>query len=315
MLENLYTTKMSANRKTLQNRFSKIRSESGRFSKIMAAVMSAVVAVTMLCATIVMASIESENEIVYEVYNGNTKINLQNSPFIYNDNYYLPLRETLNAFGINDIEYDNGTIKITMPDAQRRRWAWANYCEISLTSDEVIYKNGNAGTSSMDKPPVLKNGTVYVTEHFFSDLIRAGQIPGFRFKVIRDLSPESYYNIGEEVFIGTLEEQERFEPDGDNFVKRIIVDENRNTVAVIPVENQMPDKVHSVERNGNCFSADNYTGLFQGCFYNMSSAGKAVYKNSGIVVYQSNNPAAFIPAVWQINIPQPDLSALDEVIQ
>ncbi|MDO5396605.1 MAG: hypothetical protein Q4G33_01630 [bacterium] len=60
MLENLYTTKMSSNRKTLQNRFSKIRSEGGRFSKIMAAVMSAVVAVTMLCATVVMAAVGAD---------------------------------------------------------------------------------------------------------------------------------------------------------------------------------------------------------------------------------------------------------------
>ncbi|MDO5396604.1 MAG: hypothetical protein Q4G33_01625 [bacterium] len=60
MLENLYTTKMSANRKTLQNRFSQIRSEGGRFSKIMAAVMSAVVAVTMLCATVVMAAVGTD---------------------------------------------------------------------------------------------------------------------------------------------------------------------------------------------------------------------------------------------------------------
>lgn len=60
MLENLYTTKMSANKKTLQNRFTKIRRKSGRISKIMAAVMSCVVAVTMLGATIVMAAVGSD---------------------------------------------------------------------------------------------------------------------------------------------------------------------------------------------------------------------------------------------------------------
>ena len=48
MLEHLYTTKMSANKKTLQNRFTKIRRKSGRISKITAAVMSCAVAVTML---------------------------------------------------------------------------------------------------------------------------------------------------------------------------------------------------------------------------------------------------------------------------
>ena len=73
MLENLYTTKMSANKKTLQNRFTKIRRKSGRISKIMAAVMSCAVAVTMLGATIVMAAVGSDglehwdkNEIYYK---------------------------------------------------------------------------------------------------------------------------------------------------------------------------------------------------------------------------------------------------------
>lgn len=75
MLENLYTTKMSANKKILQNRFTKIRRKSGRISKIMAAVMSCAVAVAMLGATIVMAAVtatyENQNEqIKYEIYNG-----------------------------------------------------------------------------------------------------------------------------------------------------------------------------------------------------------------------------------------------------
>ena len=73
MLENLYTTKMSANKKTLQNRFTKIRRKSGRISKIMAAVMSCAVAVTMLGGAVVMAAVGSDglehwdkNEIYYK---------------------------------------------------------------------------------------------------------------------------------------------------------------------------------------------------------------------------------------------------------
>ena len=65
MLENLYTTKMSANKKTLQNRFTKIRRKSGRISKIMAAVMFCAVAITMLGATIVMAAMDG-----WELNNG-----------------------------------------------------------------------------------------------------------------------------------------------------------------------------------------------------------------------------------------------------
>lgn len=60
MLETIYTTKMSANKKTLQNRFTKIRSKNGRLSKTMALVMSVAIAVTMLCATVVMAAVGSD---------------------------------------------------------------------------------------------------------------------------------------------------------------------------------------------------------------------------------------------------------------
>ena len=73
MLENLYTTKMSANKKTLQNRFTKIRRKSGRISKIMAAVMSCTVAAVMLGGAVVMAAVGSDglehftkNEIYYK---------------------------------------------------------------------------------------------------------------------------------------------------------------------------------------------------------------------------------------------------------
>ena len=59
------------------------------------------------------------SEIKYEIYNGDKLISLINTPIIYDDNYYLPLRETLNAFGINDIQWDNGKIKISMPHSQK----------------------------------------------------------------------------------------------------------------------------------------------------------------------------------------------------
>lgn len=60
MLENLYTTKMNSDKKTLQLRFSKIRSKGGRLSKLMAAVMSVAIVVTMLGATVVMAAVGSD---------------------------------------------------------------------------------------------------------------------------------------------------------------------------------------------------------------------------------------------------------------
>ena len=56
MLENLYTTKMSVDKKKLQNRFLKIRSRGGRLSKMMAIIIFAVILLTMMFATIIIAA-------------------------------------------------------------------------------------------------------------------------------------------------------------------------------------------------------------------------------------------------------------------
>lgn len=60
MLENLYTTKMSGDAKTLQKRFSKIRTKQSRKSKITAAIMAAVLAMTALFATVAMAAVGAD---------------------------------------------------------------------------------------------------------------------------------------------------------------------------------------------------------------------------------------------------------------
>ncbi len=317
MLENLYTTKMSANKKTLQSRFTKIRSKSGRISKIMAAVMSCAVAVTMLGGAVVMAAVtanyENQNkQIKYEVYNGNKLISLTNTPIIYGDSYYLPLRETLNAFGINDIQWDGGKITISMPHSQKEGF-YADKCEVAIGSDYITYSDGSASNRTMSAVPILQDGITYVSEFFFEDLMRVGQIPNFRFNVIRDLAPEAYYKPGEEVFIGTLAQQERFSPDTP--VKRIITDENGNTVAVVTVENQQPQKLNSLQVDGDIVNAGSYGELFNICGVIITADGKHIYKNNGIIIYNNNNDRiAFIPVTWQINIPKADFSALNNQI-
>ncbi len=113
MLENLYTTKMSANKKILQNRFTKIRRKSGRISKIMAAVMSCAVAVTMLGATIVMAAVGSDG---LEHWNKN-------------EIYFLgSMNFTANTSGKNvpywvneDVTGKDGNISVTITNYQMRR--------------------------------------------------------------------------------------------------------------------------------------------------------------------------------------------------
>lgn len=147
MLENIYTTKMSANKKQLQNRFTKIRSSSGRISKMMSFVMAIFVAVTMLCATVVMAALNNEEEIKEPItlYSRGEIITLENKPFIQDNMTYFPLRETFEKLGVFDIEgnelvWDNGTIYITVAEATDKD---AVSYTIKIGSDMVDIKNIN----------------------------------------------------------------------------------------------------------------------------------------------------------------------------
>ena len=107
MLEKLYTTKMSAERKQLQNRFTKIRSVNSRISKMMSLAMAILVAVTMLCATVVMAAVVNEEENFF--INGKGYVIdivlIENELATHTDNYFVPLRQTFESLGY-EVVYD-----------------------------------------------------------------------------------------------------------------------------------------------------------------------------------------------------------------
>ena len=63
MLENLYTTKMSANKKSLKNRFAKIRSESGRIANAFSVTMLILILTTILYTAVVMAAMNEQKKI------------------------------------------------------------------------------------------------------------------------------------------------------------------------------------------------------------------------------------------------------------
>ncbi|MBE7033146.1 MAG: hypothetical protein E7406_02845 [Ruminococcaceae bacterium] len=62
MFENLYTTKMSMDKKKLQNRFSKIRSKTGRVSKMMAFLIFAGILLVIAFASVIIASNIDKNK-------------------------------------------------------------------------------------------------------------------------------------------------------------------------------------------------------------------------------------------------------------
>lgn len=112
MFKGFYTTQMSASHKQLQTRFVKMRSGSGRFSKLMAAVMSVILIFVMSCVTIVMAAVDNKPKNFY--VNGKdydiSPILIENSFATHNDCFYVPLRDTFEALGYK-VYYDVDKVK------------------------------------------------------------------------------------------------------------------------------------------------------------------------------------------------------------
>ena len=73
MLEKMFTTKMSMDKKKLQNRFSKIRSKNSMTSKYIAMAVFAVIIVSIICVSIWVAVNRQDDKIVYK----NEKMNIQ----------------------------------------------------------------------------------------------------------------------------------------------------------------------------------------------------------------------------------------------
>ena len=58
---------------------------------------------------------------------------MKNEPFIYGGEYYLPLRDILGGFGVNDIVYADGEIKIKFPTYMTKN-----------NTEEIMLKIGDA---------------------------------------------------------------------------------------------------------------------------------------------------------------------------
>ncbi len=74
MLENMYTTKISSNKKLLQSRFAKIHSKNKRFSKTAAVITTIFIVTAMLCTTMVMATFNNDGAYVENPRRELTKI-------------------------------------------------------------------------------------------------------------------------------------------------------------------------------------------------------------------------------------------------
>ena len=254
MFEKFYTTKMSENGKMLKHRFNKIRTNVSKRARFASYITLAVI-ISVFAFGACLAAAADMQDVRYQVYDGEKFVNFKNEPFVYKDLYYLPLRETLNIFGITDIAYDDGQIEVSLPAGMKR------YSSVNGESSDAPTKLGleigkdmayiapNYGNVVIQGVPILYNDLTYVPIYLFEILIQAGHIPDFQFNVIRTDDPKAYYSDGEEVYIGTVYEQDAYNPvnaDGTaKIVKRIIVDENGKALIVIPVEKQIKENIEA----------------------------------------------------------------------
>ena len=245
---------MSENGKILQHRFAKMRTNVSKRARFASYITLAVI-ISVFAFGACLAAAADMQDVRYQVYDGEKFVNFKNEPFVYKDLYYLPLRETLNIFGITDIAYDNGQIEVSLPAGMKRYSSVNGESSDAPTKlgleigKDIAYLAPNYGNVVIQGVPILYNDLTYVPIYLFEILIQSGHIPDFQFNVIRTDDPKAYYSDGEEVYIGTVYEQDAYNPvnaDGTaKIVKRIIVDENGKALIVIPVEKQIKENIEA----------------------------------------------------------------------
>ena len=189
MLENIYTTKMSSNKKQLMKRFSKICSVNGQLCKIISAVITLFIAATMIFAIVVLASFENKDfELEIEIRQGDTVLNFENKPFVYNKTVYIPLRELAKERGLTQneksyITWNNGKIEMLLVektnDSEVRYLIYNFGIEIGKSEytlnpamkEEYKQKWNISNTKQMNNAPILKNGVTYIPFEFVEYLL------------------------------------------------------------------------------------------------------------------------------------------------
>lgn len=173
MLEKMFTTKMSMDKKKLQNRFSKIRSKNGKTSKFIALSVFAVIIVSIICASVWVAVSRQDDTTVNSdiklTFNGEI-ISFQNDPYIFSETLptgfstqtmaFFPLEELCQKLGAEcEKNFNEAVIKI--PGAND------NY-KISLGKNEIYYESliGASATRETKTAPEAKNSTLYIPYEF-----------------------------------------------------------------------------------------------------------------------------------------------------
>ncbi len=173
MLGKMYTTKMSADKKKLQTRFSKIRSETGKTSSFISMAVFAVIIVSIICVSIWVAVNRGDDTSV----NSDIKLTLNgeylefnNDPYVLSESRstgytsyemaFFPLDELCKKLGAEcEINLNEAIIKIP--------GAGDNY-RITLGKNEVYYESliGASASRKTKFAPEAKNSTLYIPYEF-----------------------------------------------------------------------------------------------------------------------------------------------------
>lgn len=165
------TTQMASSKKILKRRFIMIKNKKTT-SKFMS-VISAVIAVVMLSATVFASGILSDmttDDYTIEITNNGEKIELTNKPFIENGDVYVPLRETLEKAGVMNnpqsyINWDNGKITISINEPSKSVNGYSEFTyqiEIGQKIRKILSNPEPMNFDVLIVPPVLKNSNTYV---------------------------------------------------------------------------------------------------------------------------------------------------------
>lgn len=91
------------------------------------------------------------------------------APFIFNDRSYVPVRSLLEAIGVaNDqISWDPSSLSVKFP---YRRRAGVTAPEYMLRlSDPQVYINGTEVAGTLDAPPIMRDGRIFVPVRFVAE--------------------------------------------------------------------------------------------------------------------------------------------------
>lgn len=181
MFENLYTTKMSGNTKMLQKRFTKIRSHQSRTAKIMASVVTIMLVVTALYATVALAAVSSDG---LEYWDNNEIYFCNSIKFSVNiANKNVP------QYVFEDIAGEDGNIDITVKKYQIRR------TNGMIANQYIADFYGTKGKISLSSPHLTSyrqndNEDVYSSEMRFVDAAQAGGYADYLSPFAEMLTPD-----------------------------------------------------------------------------------------------------------------------------